>query len=111
NGGPSIQLESKSVIGRPRTRKRQRVFNKMTKKRAVFLFGAGATLEWNSPTTRELTDLIRETGFRTSNNTTTITDFIYSTLLESGYPSHAINFETIISVIEELVVYYSKFDT
>ncbi|HXQ33672.1 MAG TPA: hypothetical protein VN843_06590 [Anaerolineales bacterium] len=83
----------------------------MTKKRAVFLFGAGATFEWNSPTTRELTDLIRETGFRTSNNTTTITDFIYSTLLESGYPSHAINFETIISVIEELVVYYSKFDT
>lgn len=82
----------------------------MNKTRTVFLFGAGATLEWNSPTTSELTDLIRQTSFRTTDNATTITDFIYSTLLRSGYAGHTVNFETIISVIEELIIYYSKFD-
>lgn len=83
----------------------------MSKKRAVFLFGAGATLEWNSPTTGELTDLVRTTGFHTTDNSAPITDFIYTTLLTSGYPNPAVNFETIISVIEELIIYYSKFDT
>ena len=81
----------------------------MSRKRTVFLFGAGATLEWNSPTTSELTDLVRQSGFKTADNATTITDFIYTTLLASGYPSHAVNFETIISVIDDLIVYYSNF--
>ncbi len=82
----------------------------MTKKRTVFLFGAGATLAWNSPTTSELTDLVRTTGFKCADNTTRITEFIYSTLLANGYPSRNVNFETIISVVEDLIIYYSKFD-
>lgn len=82
----------------------------MTNKRTVFLFGAGATLAWNSPTTSELTDLVRTSGFNCADNTTRITEFIYSTLLANGYPSRNVNFETIISVIEDLIIYYSKFD-
>jgi hypothetical protein len=82
----------------------------MGKKRSVFLFGAGATLAWNSPTTSELTELVRSTGFKCADNVTRITEFIYNTLLANGYTSHDVNFETIISVIEELIVYYSKFD-
>lgn len=82
----------------------------MTKNRKVFLFGAGATLAWNSPTTSELTDLVRTTGFKCADNTTRITEFIYSTLLANGYPSRNVNFETIISVVEDLIIYYSKFD-
>lgn len=82
----------------------------MTKKRTVFLFGAGATLAWNSPSTSELTDLVRTSGFKCADNTTHITEFIYSTLLANGYPSCNVNFETIISVIEDLIIYYSKFD-
>ena len=78
-------------------------------KRTVFLFGAGATLAWGSPTTSELTDLIRQTGFKTADNETFITEFIYQKLLENGYTTQNVNFETIISVIEELVNYYSHF--
>jgi len=82
----------------------------MTKKRTVFLFGAGATLAWNSPSTSELTDLVRTSGFKCADNSTRITEFIYSTLLANGYPSRNVNFETIISVVEDLIIYYSKFD-
>lgn len=81
----------------------------MTEKRTVFLFGAGATLAWNSPSTSELTDLVKTSGFRCADNTTHITDFIYKTLLANGYPSCNVNFETIISVIEDLIIHYSKF--
>jgi hypothetical protein len=83
----------------------------MTKKRAVFLFGAGATLAWNSPTTSELTELVRTTGFKCADNSTRITEFIYATLIANGYPSRDVNFETIISVVEDLIIHYSKFDT
>jgi hypothetical protein len=82
----------------------------MTKKRTIFLFGAGATLAWNSPSTSELTDLVRTSGFKCADNTTRITEFIYRTLLANGYPSRNVNFETIISVIEDIIIYYSKFD-
>ena len=82
----------------------------MERKRTVFLFGSGATLAWDSPTTSDLTTLIRETGFKTTDNKTTITEFIYTTLLANGYSTNEVNFETIISVIEELIVYYSQFN-
>lgn len=79
-------------------------------KHTVFLFGAGATLAWNSPTTSELTNLIRQSGFKTADNQTFITEFIYARLLENGYTTNDINFETIISVLEELVIHYSQFN-
>lgn len=82
----------------------------MKKKRIVFLFGAGATLHWNAPKTSELTDLVRQIGFKCSDNETYITEFIYQKLIANGNNEIEINFETIINVIEELIVYYSYFN-
>lgn len=84
----------------------------MTRKRAVFLFGAGASLAWNAPSTSELTKLIRESGFKTIDNKTYITEFIFQTLThpDNGFSEEQVNFETIINVIEEMIVYYSNFD-
>lgn len=81
------------------------------KGRIVILFGAGATLSWNSPTTYELTTLVRNSGFKTIDNKTTITEYLFKALLKSGYSETDINFETIINLIEELTVYYSSFDS
>jgi len=79
------------------------------KLRNVILFGAGAVIDWNGPTTPELTSLIRKCGFFIKGGKTTITDFIYQKLIdESDYPVEQINFETIINVIEELLVYYAE---
>jgi len=83
----------------------------MEKGRVVFLFGAGATLSWNSPTTYELTSLVRKSGFKINDNKTTITEFIFQQLQKNGYSEKDINFETIINVIEELIVYYSQFNS
>src|SRR6266404_9083417 len=82
----------------------------MGEKRTVFLFGSGATLAWGSPTTSQLTESIRKLGFKTTNNHTTITEFIYQRLRDNGYSEKDVNFETIVSVIEELIVYYSQFN-
>jgi len=41
----------------------------------------------------------------------TITEFIYQQLLVNGYKKDEVNFETIINVIEELIVYYSEFNS
>src|SRR4051794_16201570 len=83
----------------------------MVRTKRIFLFGAGAALEWGAPKTSELTELILNCGFKTCDNKTTVTKFIYQILLNNGYTSKDVNFETIISVIEELVVYYSNFDS
>jgi hypothetical protein len=81
----------------------------MKKRRNVFLFGAGAVLDWGAPCTPKLTKIVRESGFYTSDGKTRITEFIYQTLINtSGYSEQDINFETIINIIEELMVYYSN---
>jgi len=80
----------------------------MEKKREVFLFGAGAIIDWGAPTTNELTELILNSGFTIKDSDTTITKFLYQRLIEYGYKKDEVNFETIISVIEELIVYYSE---
>jgi hypothetical protein len=82
----------------------------MLKNREVFLFGAGAVIDWKAPATPELTKLIRESGFLIKNSETKITEFIYQRLLKSGYQDFEINFETIINVIEELIVYNSEYN-
>lgn len=82
----------------------------MNKIRTVLLFGAGATYDWGGPKTDTLTDLMRTSGFYCSDNETNITEFIFQTLLTNGYNETDINFETIINVIEELLIYYSSFD-
>jgi hypothetical protein len=80
----------------------------MKPKRRTFLFGAGSMIEWNGPKTGELTDIILKTGFKT-NNGNTITQFIYDTLHDKGFRD--VSFETIISVIEEFIVFYSNFNS
>lgn len=83
----------------------------MSKQRNIFLFAAGAVIDWNAPTTNELTRLVRKVGFKTTDNKTTITEFIYNQLIVNQYQENDINFETIINVIEELIVYYSSFNS
>lgn len=82
----------------------------MNKKRTVILLGAGAVRDWNGPSTCELTKLIRESGFYCNDNNTRITEYIYQSLVNSGYDEKDINFETIINVVEEFLIYYSSFD-
>lgn len=79
--------------------------------KTTILFGAGAVLSWGAPSTCCLTNLILDSGFYMSNNTTRITRFIYDTLInDNGYAPESVNFETIINVIEELIIYYSYFN-
>jgi hypothetical protein len=81
----------------------------MKKQRNVILFGAGAVIDWGAPKTLDLTTLVRSSGFYTSDGKTRITEFIYRKLLDApGYTEKDINFETIINVIEELIVYYAN---
>ncbi|MDN5289647.1 MAG: hypothetical protein JWR38_5926 [Mucilaginibacter sp.] len=80
--------------------------------KTTILFGAGAVLSWNAPSTAELTDLVLSSGYYMTDNSTRITKFIYTTLIEDcNYPKEFVNFETIINVIEELIVYYSYFNS
>jgi hypothetical protein len=81
----------------------------MKRKRIVILFGAGAAVDWNGPKTPDLTKLVRESApqFICNDSNTSITEFIYRTLKESGYTESEVNFETIIAVIEELIIHFS----
>lgn len=83
----------------------------MAKNRSAFLFGAGAMMEWNGPSTSELTRITRETGFTIKDSDQKVTDYIFQKLKEKGFDSEDTNFETIINVIEELSVYYSEFNS
>ena len=82
----------------------------MHKKRNVLLFGAGAVQDWNAPGTPKLTTLVRTAGFFCNDNKTTITEYIYQSFIQNGYNEKEITFETILNVIEELIVYYSYFN-
>lgn len=83
----------------------------MIKKRNVILFGAGGVLDWNAPSTKAITKDILLSGFKTNDNKTTITQYIYNCLKDADYPEDEINFEAIINVIEELIVHYSNTDS
>ncbi|WP_161891159.1 SIR2 family protein [Pontibacter russatus] len=79
------------------------------KKRDVFLFGAGAVIGWKGPTTNYLTERVRKTGHKIKSGQY-ITDIIYQALVEvCKLKKDEVNFETIISVVEELIVYYTGF--
>jgi hypothetical protein len=82
----------------------------MKKNREIFLFGAGAVIDWNAPPTSEITKLIRESGFTLKDSEIKITEFIYLRLRKCGYTDSEVNFETIINIIEELIVYNSEFN-
>lgn len=80
-------------------------------KNAVFLFGSGAILDWQGPSTSELTKIVLESGFKVVDDSKTVTQAIYDQLTDNGFKDSDINFETIINVIEELLVIYSDFDS
>lgn len=103
----------------------------MNKKRNMFLFGAGASIDWGAPKTICdgnkltflpesgsgeienriccLTHLMRETGFQCKSGKR-ISNKIFEILKNNGVSEKEINFETIINVIEELIAYYSNFN-
>lgn len=83
---------------------------KSNKKNTIILFGAGAAIPWGGPTTNDLTEMIINTGFKTVNGDKYITEFIYEELLLNGFKEDQINFETVINIIEELIVYNAHFD-
>ncbi len=83
----------------------------MSKKNIIFLFGAGSIIDWGGPLTSELTDHIRKIGYPIKNSDQKLTDYIFQSLLNNGFEESEINFETIISVIEDLAVYFSEFNT
>lgn len=76
-------------------------------RRNVFLFGAGAVIDWGGPYTSDLTQLILKTGFYTKDGER-ISQKIFNALIASGHHEDEVNFETILNVVEELIVYYSK---
>lgn len=83
----------------------------MDNNRVVILFGAGAAIAWKGSKTFELTELVRQSGFFAKNGEKRITDLIFDILTdpkEGNYRVDDVNFETIINVLEELLVYYSN---
>lgn len=78
-------------------------------KRKVFLFGAGAVLDWEAPSTSCLTDAIIQSGFLIADQSKTVTQLLYETLINRNENLEKIvNFETIINAIEELIVHYAN---
>jgi len=57
---------------------------KIEGKRNIFLFGAGAAIDWGAPCTPDLTEKVLESGFNINDNKTRITKFIYDKLKDSG---------------------------
>lgn len=84
----------------------------MNKKRTLILFGAGAIKGWKGIQTRELTDLVINSGseFVCNDSSSNIMRFLYDIFIKSGYHKDEINFETLINAVEELIIYYSYFD-
>src|SRR5699024_8430070 len=77
----------------------------MMKKRKMFLFGAGAALDWqDAPSTLKLTQAIRSSGFKNANGEY-VTDKVYQWLLKNDKEP---NFETILSVIEDFIQFWMR---
>lgn len=78
------------------------------KPKSVFLFGAGAAIDWGGPSTPELTELICNCGFKNKEGKY-ITQVVFDWLIESsGLEKWEINFETIINVIEDIAEYWFR---
>ncbi len=82
-------------------------------KRIVLLFGAGAARPWGGPSTQDVTDLIQGKieGDKAGHTDPKVINLIYNFLYYKYSQSSSevrINFEDIISVIEELILFYYK---
>lgn len=82
------------------------------KRRKVLLLAAGATLDWcQAPSTKLITQKITEIGFRNKQGEW-ITKCIFDKLNNGKEPDYQrVNFETIINVIEDFIVFWSKNDS
>ncbi|MEB2782803.1 SIR2 family protein [Algoriphagus sp. C2-6-M1] len=83
----------------------------LKKKRKVLLLGAGAAMSWGGPSTAKVTDLIlgKLVNENTGHANSRFTNLIYNFLVYKSNPSkkeNEINFEDIISAVEELILYY-----
>lgn len=77
----------------------------MSKKRTVFLLGAGAALDWqNAPSTDYLTKLIRNAGPKKGGRY--ITDCIFEKFNWNIHDIDSLNFEGLIDIIEQCVQYW-----
>tara|TARA_R110002020_G_scaffold51034_8_gene144599 strand:- start:7544 stop:8842 length:1299 start_codon:yes stop_codon:yes gene_type:complete len=77
-----------------------------SKKRSVFLFGAGSAISWGGPPTSELTKLICKSGIKNKEGEY-ITKVIFDWLVKySGLDEWDVNFETIINAIEDIAEYW-----
>lgn len=79
----------------------------MKKKKVVYLFGAGAVIPWNGPKTSDLTTAILNSGFYCKDGKTRVTQKIFDVLTKS-FDKSEINFETVMNVLEELLVLHSS---
>lgn len=75
-------------------------------KRITYLFGAGAVIDWGAPFTSDLTELVCKSGFFCKNEEKRVTQKIFE-MLSVVIPVEEINFETILSAVEELSIYFS----
>lgn len=83
----------------------------MNIKRTILLAGAGAVLAYpKAPSTKDLTELILDSGFFMKGNKIRITKYISEQLKAIQIPEKKVNFETILGVVEEFIIYYSKTD-
>jgi hypothetical protein len=81
----------------------------MTKKRIAIFLGAGAALPWGGPTCSDLDKIIINDTYFKSNTDDHIPlgKYLHDHLIYYFKDKHEINFETIISLIESLISYYT----
>lgn len=83
----------------------------LKKNRKVLLLGAGAAMSWAGPSTAKVTDLIlgKLENEKTDHANSRLTNLIYNFLVYKSTQTNKeteINFEDIISAVEELILYY-----
>jgi hypothetical protein len=79
----------------------------MKKEKVVYLFGAGAVIPWEGPKTSDLTTAILNSGFYCKDGKTRVTQKIFD-VLSKNFGKSEINFETVMNVLEELLVFNSS---
>lgn len=78
-------------------------------KRTVFLLGAGAAIDWNGPTTNQLTDNLIKQGPSNSKDELII-NFIYEYFNNRNTKDDKLNFEGLIDIIEQCAQYWISKD-
>ncbi|WGQ15448.1 SIR2 family protein [Sphingobacterium faecium] len=78
-------------------------------KRTVFLLGAGAAIDWNGPTTNQLTDSLIKQGPSNSKDELII-NYIYEYFNNGNTKDDKLNFEGLIDIIEQCAQYWISKD-